>query len=44
MPDRRDILIFGGLFLIAIGLGAFDWRIGACALGVMLLALGLFYR
>jgi len=44
MPDRRDILIFGGLFLIAIGLGAFDWRLGASAVGTLLLALGLFYR
>ena len=44
MPDRRDILILGGLLLIAIGLGSFDWRIGACAVGSLLLALGLFYR
>jgi len=39
--NLRDVVAFAGLVLIAVGVCAFDWRIGCIALGVLLLATGI---
>ena len=42
--DRRDALVAVGILLLAIGGGAYDWRMGAALTGVLLLGIGLFYK
>ena len=41
--NRQDALIGVGIVLIAIGVGAYDWRIAVAVTGVFLLSIGLFY-
>lgn len=39
--DLADLVVIIGLALLAGGLAAFDWRVAAVVVGLMLLVLGL---
>lgn len=39
--DLADLVVMVGLALLAGGLGAYDWRLAAVVLGVLLVVLGL---
>ena len=38
----RDLLVFGGLTILAIGMTAYDWRSALVVIGAMLVWLGVY--
>ena len=38
----RDILVFGGLTILAVGMTAYDWRSALVVIGAMLVWLGVY--
>lgn len=39
--DLADLVVIIGLAMMAAGLAAFDWRLAAVVIGLMLLVIGL---
>ncbi len=44
LPSVRDLHIYGGIVLVAVGLGHFNWRYGMIVAGVCLALLGRPWR
>jgi len=38
----RDIFVFGGLTILAVGMTAYDWRSALVVIGAMLVWLGVY--
>jgi len=42
--DERDIFLFLGITVLAIGLYGIDWRLSAAVIGGLLIYMGLFHK